>query len=979
MSQPLGPGTDFERVGELFAEALEVEPGQREELLKAAVETSPEIVDEVRSLLLAHHDRSPLDRSFDSESAARLIESVAPALIPQDLVPQDRVPQDRVPQNPMLQDLMPRDVGPYRVLRELGRGGMGVVYLAERVEGGFEQRVALKLVKRGMDSEAILERFLRERQILARLEHPGIARLLDGGLTADDQPYFAMELVEAEPITTYANKVGLGLEGRLALFAEVCQAVQYAHGRLVVHRDLKPSNVLVAADGTVKLVDFGIAKVLDSDTGGAGATGLTVHEVRALTPEYASPEQIRGEPVTVVSDVYALGVLLYELLAGSSPYGKPFSTPAEIHRAVCEIEPVPPSGAILRGELPRGAEQRRLAKRLQGDLDGVILKALAKEAERRYPSVEALARDLHRYRHGLPVLAHQAGWAYRAKKFVGRHRVGVAAVTATGAMLVLGLAGTAWQASTAARERDRAQLESEKLLATQDYLVGLFKAADPAQALGQEVTAKELVARGVERLENELGDQPEVRFEMLKALSKVSLALGNYDQTERLLALTLEQAGELYGDDHVSVADHLVMISRVHNERGEWSKAEAVVQRAISIYQRLGSEAPSTITGARQQLATAFRERGDFEAAVAVQRQALEDARRFFGDRSLQVAIQLNNLGNLLKKVSDYRGAEDVFVESLATMEELHGSEHPHIATAKVNLAAVLSAQGDYQGAETFYRDGIAMERRLRGDKHPRLAIKLHNLATLLNLLGRFQEAVDLHRESLALIQESMGETGPYYAMALSSLGMDLAEVGQFQEAMALMEEGEPLLLKTLGAEHFTYSLHLRHRAKTLYLQGSHGPAIPLLEASIDIARHHPRKEILALMFAERALLRLSLGTLGDAEKDFLEALEIQRAAFSPVHPALVTSLNGLGWTLMVAGRSAEALELLREAVSIAEESLPRGHWLGSEARAALGAALVEAGRKEEGRPLLRDGYSQLRSSRGSDHPATRRAGGYLN
>ncbi len=959
MSQRDETRIDRDRVSELFAAVVEARPEDQQALLLAAARDAPEVAAEVGSLLGAHHGRGILDGDLDPKKALRLVETEGGSPLP-------------------------GRVGPYRIARELGRGGMGVVYLAERAEGGFDQRVALKLVKRGMDSEAILARFLQERQILARLEHPSIARLLDGGLTADSQPYFAMEYVEGQPITHYCTQANLDLEGRLALFAAVCSAVQYAHGRLVVHRDLKPSNVLVAGDGSVKLVDFGIAKVLDPETGGAGTTGLTALGVRALTPEYASPEQIRGEPVTVTSDVYALGLLLYELLAGTSPYPSPLTTPEAVQRAVCETEALAPSIAIQRNvAIQRNGDKTTqnagFAKYLRGDLDRVVLKALAKEPERRYPSAEALVEDLYRFRDGLPVRAHSAGWRYRARKFVSRHRAGVAAATAVVLALILGLTGTAWQASTAARERDRARLESAKLLATQAYLVGLFRSADPATEGGDDVTAKDLVVRGLDRLDNELSAQPEVQLEMLGVLSQVSLELGEYDQAERLLKRSLELAESLHGESHRVIADTLVRLGRLLNERGDWINAEAVLQRSYAVYLGLRDEDRATQMGVLTQLGDSLSRQGKLQRSVAIQQQALAANRELFGNNSPDVAAILNNLGNALNRAGDYGAAEKALVESMAIQRQLHGEEHAHLATQMVNLGNILSDKGDYQEAESLIRQGVAMERRIRGDEHPRLATKLHNHASLLNLLGRFDEAAALHREVLVLLRQSMGETSPYYAATLSSLADDLGKGGHFTEAMSLLDQAEPLLLTAVGREHSFYSEHLMRHASSLHLQGLDRQATPLIDESIRIARDSDRPVRLSTALDERATIRFTLGALEGAADDFREALAIQRERLPASHPDIATTLTGLGWTLIAEGEASEAADVLREAVSLATNLLPPDHWRRAEADAALGAALVAIGQRDEGEPILRAAHGRLVAARGPDHPATHRTARHLD
>jgi len=807
-----------------------------------------------------------------------------------------------------------------------------------------------------------------------------------------------MEYVEGEPVTTHCWRSDLGLTDRLELFSAVCNAVCYAHGRLVVHRDLKPSNVLVTPDGAVKLVDFGIAKVLDRGHGVEEGTALTAQGIRPLTPEYASPEQIRGEAVTVVSDVYALGVLLYQLLVGRSPYPTPLSTHEEIRRAVCEVEPLLPSDAVLFPKEIRSAQEdgspptprqhqilekhrrnrRRLSKQIRGDLDTVVLKALAKDGGQRYPSVEALIEDLHRYRNGLPVRARRAPWIYRARKFVGRHRLAVTAATATLLALLLGLAGTAWQAATAAQERDRAQLESSKLEATQEYLVSLFDAADPSQALGKDVTAKELVARGVERLDLELTDQPAVRLEMLNTLSRVSGALGELDQGEALLNQALPLAQELNGRDHPKVADVLVNLGRVLNEKGAWKEAQEVLEEALLLYQSSDREDRAMVFKGLSQLAYAHKSQGQRKEAALVLEEALGEARPLFGNESQEVADLLNDLGNALKREGKYLEAEASLTEALTIWRGMHEGDHPTIATATGNLAVLLFRKGHWEQAESGFREAIAMEQRIRGEKHPRLAAKLHNLANFLDTLGRFEEAAALRRQVLESVRESMGEASPYYGTTLDGLASDLAQTGRIGEAMPLFMEAERLLLAAVGPKHELYALNLSRRAGALHLQGKDREALPLIDEAIQSSRDRKTPESLAANLVRRGSIRLALGETLEAEEDFREGLRIQRETLPENHPNPVASLSGLGWALIGQERPSEALETLREAVALADKALPEKHWRRAEARAALGAALLGTQQQAEGTLLLRDALDTLEASRGVAHPTTRRAKSYL-
>jgi serine/threonine-protein kinase len=419
--------------------------------------------------------------------------------------------------------VVPLTVGRYLLLGKLGEGGMASVHLARRSDGQFEQQVAVKLLKQGVYGEEGRRRFLQERQILARLQHPGIARLLDGGVTDDGTPFFVMERVEGLPVTAYCDENRLSVESRLRVFLEICEAAQYAYRNLVVHRDLKPSNILVDTTGRVKLLDFGIAKLLAE--GAEEQAAATRTTLRVMTPEYAAPEQVRGDPVTTATDVYSLGVLLYELLAGERPYRLARRAPGELERAILDQDPSRPSDrATAHGSRP---EAGRLGRRLRGDLDRIALMALQKEPERRYPSAEALANDIHRHLAGLPVAARGDAFAYRARKFLRRHTVGVVAAALVLLSLLGGLFAATWQAR-------RAQREASKAAAVKDFLGSLFSASDPSEARGRERTARDLLDEGARRIETDLQDQPEVQSEVTRLIANVYHQLGEYAREEPL-------------------------------------------------------------------------------------------------------------------------------------------------------------------------------------------------------------------------------------------------------------------------------------------------------------------------------------------------------------------------------------------------------------------------------------------------------------
>ncbi|MGH7466713.1 MAG: serine/threonine protein kinase, partial [Longimicrobiales bacterium] len=499
-----------QRIEEIFEAALELPREQRSVWLASACSGDLELLGEVIALLEAH------------ERTDGILERD-----PAHIVHQLEVESDEG-----------RRIGPYRIAHELGRGGMGVVYLALREDGQFRHRVALKLLRGSADADELYRRFLAERQILASLQHPNISQLLDGGVGDGRLPYLVMEYVEGVPITEYCDRHRLTLTARVRLFLEVCDAVHHAHKNLILHRDLKPSNILVTSTGQVKLLDFGIAKLLNPVLGGVEQP-ITRTDQRVLTPEYASPEQIRGDPLSTASDVYALGVVLYQLIAGQLPYKLTTRSAQELTDLICVREPERPSTVVARAASAAGAAARDLTaqrwqRALRGDLDAIAMMALRKEPARRYGSAELLAQDMARFLDGLPVLAQRGSRRYRMGKFLRRHRIEAVAAMFVTASLLTGAGLTLWQASVARSERDRASTalaESEQALAQSNrisaFLTSLFEANDPTRALGGEVTASELLRRGSRQVD-QLEDQPIVQATMFDVLGRVHRSLGEY-------------------------------------------------------------------------------------------------------------------------------------------------------------------------------------------------------------------------------------------------------------------------------------------------------------------------------------------------------------------------------------------------------------------------------------------------------------------
>ena len=588
-------------------------------------------------------------------------------------------------------------VGAYRVVRRIAEGGMGTVFEAHRADDVFAKRVALKVCAATLVGETVRDRFRRERQILARLEHPGIARILDGGTTRAGSPYFVMEYVDGLALDRYADEHRLGLEERLRIFCNVCEAVAHAHRNLVVHRDLKPSNILVDSTGCAKLLDFGIAKVLAEGTEAAPAEA-TRTLFRVMTPEYAAPEQVRGDPVTTATDVYALGVVLYELVTGQRPYRVTRSAPSEWEHAILEQEPVRPSARAANraatgdGEARDrataiGLQPRQLRRRLRGDLDRIVLKALQKEPERRYASAEALAADIRRHLEGLPVSAHGDALTYRVRKFVRRHRVGVAAAALLFLSLIAGLVGT----TTAER---RATREARKAEAVKDFLKTLFSASDPAQAQGKERTAKQLLQDGARRIETELKDQPDVQSEVARLIANVYLQLGEYDRALPLLRTDLERRRRLDGPRSLAVAESLTQIGNVQSEQGRFEEAGPMYEEALSIRRSRSAERTPEVANLIWCLAAIKSSRNDYAGAEAMYKQALAIYGETKGEESLEAAQVRNSLG-ILYFLQGRLSEAVVLGRRVAAWDQSHyGPDHPDTIVVRFNLAYPLLVAG---------------------------------------------------------------------------------------------------------------------------------------------------------------------------------------------------------------------------------------------------------------------------------------------
>jgi eukaryotic-like serine/threonine-protein kinase len=694
--------------------------------------------------------------------------------------------------------------GPYRIIEEIGRGGMSVVYLAERVDGLFEQRVALKFL--GVTHDMGLRRFDRERRILAGLNHPSIARLLDGGTDERGRPYIVMEYVEGRPLDAFCAESGADVRRRLELMAVVADAVGYAHRNLIVHRDLKPSNILVTADGQVKLLDFGIAKLLSPEDTDEHPLPATRTLVRVMTPEYASPEQVRGDRITTASDVYQLGVLLYELLVGSRPFTFADATPADVERIICQQDPPPPT---TRRRLPR-------------DLDTIVLKALAREPERRYASVGELRDDLFRFQHGLPVLARRPTTLYRAARFVRRHRAGVAA-----GLLVLGL--LAGYAATVTVQSRRIAAEAAKAEQVKEFLASLFLALNPAVSLGSEPTASDLLEAGARRVATELNGQPAVQAELMAVLGRVYGTLGQYEEAAALLGPALDLRRGARGADRPEVAATAHDLAQIRHYQGHLSEAEALLREALELRQGAFGPASWQVGITLDDLGDLLHTRGDLEAAESVLRRALA-IQQALGSAA---PTAQRHLANVRRDRGSAEDAEALYRQALATLEGRYGPLDPTAALTRSELALLLAETDRPQEAESLLQQNAAVYETLYPAGHAMVGTTLRNLGIVRLRQGRPEEARDLLERARAIYERTLAEHSSLTPRVERYQAEALLELGAFDAAGALA--GRMLdRMRALGlAGHPAAIDALEIRARALMARGRPHEAVPLLTEAL--------------------------------------------------------------------------------------------------------------------------------------------------
>lgn len=869
-------------------------------------------------------------------------------------------------------------IGAYRVIQREGQGGMGAIYLAVRDDEQYQKQVAIKVIKRGMDTDEIVRRFRRERQILASLDHPNICRLIDGGATAGGLPYFVMEYIQGKPLEEYCADHKLGLRERLKLFRTICSAVQYAHQNLVIHRDLKPGNILVTADGVPKLLDFGLGKLLDP-AAESGTAPLTAADMVLMTPEYASPEQARGDPITTASDVYSLGVILYELLTGSRPYKFTTRNQRDIVHVITEHDPGKPSSAITQkleqsSESPvRLPDPAKLQKQLRGDLDNIVLMALRKEPQHRYQSAEALSEDIGRYLESLPVHARKATAGYRAIKFIRRHKIAVTVATSFAMILIAFTIAMAIQARKISIQAGRIAQERDKAQQVSNFLKDIFRTSDPSLARGNTITAREILDQGAARIASEFKNQPDVRASLMDTIGTVYRSLGLYDKAKPLLEESLNTRKQLYGPRSPEVAESLNHVGDLWKDSGNYGAAETRYREALSVNRSLFGVESLQAASDLADLSYALDLKAQYPEAERLARESLAIRKKLLGNDDPEVAQSLLFLAYSLNDKGDFAGAEPLYREALAIRQKVLGNDHPETGDALNDLGLFLARdKGDYATAEPLLRQTLAIRRKTLGNNHPDVATALNNLGSLLNEKGDDASAELLFREALSITRTMFGNDHPLVASDLNNLAGVLWRRGDYPQAEALLREVVNITRKTLGNEHPDTAKATGNLAVLLRDKGDLAAAEPMFRTAMAIDKKTLGKEHpdVAIDQQNLALLLSDKKDYAAAEPLYREALSVLQKALGKKHPTFAAVQRGLCELLIDTDRANEALPLIEEALSIQKAALPAGSPQIESTQSVLGKCLASMGRLQEAEPLLVQSYQNLSAQKSAGRAA---------
>lgn len=905
---------DWNKVQKLFDEALSVDKSDRITFLRERCKDDNDLFDEVISLLSADDEVHPV---FDKPAS--------------ELITADRK-----------LNFVGQQIGNYKLIEEIASGGMGTVFLAERCDGVFDQKVALKIIKPGLSTIPIIRRFQHERQILANLQHPNIAKLFDGGITSDSRPFFTMEYVDGIPIDKYCDKHKLTIKERLKLFTDVCNAVQYAHNNLVIHRDLKPSNILITNDGSIKLLDFGISKVLTAEDENKNLPTITQAELNLLTPEYSSPEQIKNSKISVSTDVYSLGLILYKLLTGKPAQKFNTRTFNEYEKVVCEKTIPRPSTILIKignqnleksiSEIckNRKTQPSKLKKSLKGDLDNICMTALRKEPERRYASVEMFAYDIERYLNHLPIRARKESFVYTSKKFIVRNKTSVMMASVL-FFVVNGL--ILFYTMQLKSERDKAEIEAQKSKQAASFLQELFLVSDPSKSKGETITARELLDKGAAKLRAGLADEPEIKSQLLNTIGKVYTNLGLFKSAEDVFLQIKKNAG-IQGIDKETLVETLLNLGSLYRIKGEYKLAGNILQKALVEIKNNFDEENPLLGDCYLNLGGLNYETGNFKLSHDYYKNARKIFIKHYEYESEQVAAVIHDLGILEFDEGNLDRVDSLYREALRIEIKLNGEINADVAAYQNDLGQVLRHKGQFEEAGKLYEKALNTRMKLLGNNHPDVANTLNHISRLYYNQGMFDKAEPFARKSLKIRLTVFDETHPEVSASRSSLAGILFAKKKYSEAEELYRTAYKASLKKLGEKH---------------------PYTPALLGNLGRSLMEQKK-------------------YKEADFDLTRSLNLLKNIFPDDNVYILGRINWLSDLYNRTAKFTQSAKLLKEELNAIKNKPTENHWLAAVAKSQLGYSLFKQGKNLEAEGLLVYGFNTLKEKKGISNLATQKA-----
>ena len=864
-------------------------------------------------------------------------------------------------------------IGPYEIIREIGHGGMGSIYLGRREDGLYQQEVAIKVLKTGLASEHLIQRFWEERQILAHLNHPNIARLYDGGTTEEHLPYLVMEYVEGDPIHHYCQKHALAIQDRLRLFRQVCEAVRYAHQNLVVHRDIKPGNILVTATGEPRLLDFGIAKMIDP-LHGANPAETATHQ-RVMTPEYASPEQVLGQPITTATDIYSLGVLLYFLLTGKRPYDLQDLSPLDMQKQICEQEPHKPSD-MLKSAKVRGDESEvdpvhtpAWGQALKGDLDNIVLLALRKEPHRRYPSIDALIEDIDRYLAGYPVKARGDSRWYRVRKFTGRHRWAVSSAIAA---LFLTISFTIFlilQRQATIQARIQAEAERDQAEQVTNYLTTLFESSDPYGAAPSDLRVRDVLAPAIQSIDS-LQNSPLVRSNLMATLGSIMVKLELFDEARPLLQESLDFRMKTLGEQHPDTLKSFLDMGMLHLGEGHYDQGEPWLVRAQAILIEDNADLPA-LNQTELGLAHIYYHQGTYDQATELYRKVIEREHISPGNDNLLLVQAHRGLAMTHATIGDREAAERHYREGLREAEARLGRDHLAYANVLDELGNLYRSLGRYDEAETAYTEALDLRERQMGPSSNAVAASRNNLGWLYLIKGDYPRSEEYLTEALEIRQTTLAPDSDYLATSLNNLAGLYLVMGNYQAAHPLYQEALHIREKILGREHRLFAATLNNLGYIQVLLEQFGPAEAHLQQSLAIRQKKfgPDHPGVARTRIFLGMMELGQNNPKAAASYYGAAREAIENTLGYLHPDMAAVILGLGNAAKLDHAYDEAELLYEEAHAILSATLGEDHLYAAQNRMQLADLRVKQGAFAEASSILQDALKNIKTSVPYDNP----------